>query len=239
MSKKKPNRGRKSSSADRQHDRNLKVRVKTAKGRRLSSTRWLERQLNDPFVKAAKEAGYRSRAAFKLAEIDDRFGLLKPKMRVLDLGAAPGGWSQIAAQRCRSEPGQETIIGVDVAEMEAVPGVLLAQLDFMDQDAPERIAALVGTAKLDVVMSDMAAPASGHKQTDHLRVVGLCEAAFDFARQVLRPDGSFIAKVFQGGTEGQLLRELKTQFSDVRHVKPKSSRAESPEQYVLARGFRG
>ena len=238
MSKKKARQGRKSGSADRQNDRDLKVRVKTAKGRRLSSTRWLERQLNDPFVKAAKEAGYRSRAAFKLAEIDDRFGILKPKMRVLDLGAAPGGWSQIAAQRCKSEPGQETIIGIDISEIEAIPGVVLAQLDFMDQDAPEKIGSLVGAVKLDVVMSDMAAPASGHKQTDHLRVIGLCEAAFDFARQMLLPDGTFIAKVFQGGTEGQLLRELKAQFTDVRHVKPKSSRAESPEQYVLARGFR-
>lgn len=239
MSRKKPKGGRKSSSADRQHDRNLKVRVKTAKGRRLSSTRWLERQLNDPFVIAAKEAGYRSRAAFKLAEIDDRYRILKPKMRVLDLGAAPGGWSQIAAQRCRSEPGQELVIAIDISEIEPIPGVLLTQLDFMDQDAPEKIIELMGKEKLDVVLSDMAAPASGHKQTDHLRVVGLCEAAIEFAIDVLRPGGSFLAKVFQGGTEGQLLRELKVKFSDVRHVKPKSSRAESPEQYVLARGFRG
>jgi 23S rRNA (uridine2552-2'-O)-methyltransferase len=219
-------------------DRRLKQRVRTARRRKLSSTRWLERQLNDPYVARAKAAGYRSRAAFKLAEIADAYRFLKPGDRVLDLGAAPGGWSQVAAERVDAARGAGHVVAVDLTEMDAIAGVDVLQLDFMDADAPERIrAALDGPA--DVVLSDMAPATTGHRSTDHLRIMALAEASFDFAREVLAPKGTFLTKVFQGGTEAALLAIMKRDFEKVRHVKPKASRAGSSELYVLATGFRG
>jgi 23S rRNA (uridine2552-2'-O)-methyltransferase len=218
--------------------RALKQRVKTAKKRTLSSRTWLERQLNDPYVARAKREGYRSRAAFKLLEMDERFGLLKPGQRIVDLGAAPGGWSQVAAAKVGSAKGNGRVVGIDLLPVEPMPGVEFITLDFLDEAAPERlIEALGGPA--DVVMSDMAANATGHRQTDHLRIIGLAEAAADFARAVLKPGGAFLAKVLQGGTEAALLADLKRDFATVRHVKPAASRADSAELYVLATGFRG
>ncbi len=218
--------------------RNLKQRVRTARGRTTSSTRWLQRQLNDPYVARARSEGYRSRAAFKLVEIDDAHHLLNPGARVLDLGAAPGGWSQVAASRVGTGQGGGRVVGIDLQEMEAIPGVELVQLDFMEPDAPERIRELLG-GDVDVVLSDMAPSSTGHRQTDHLRIMALAEAAIDFARQVLAPGGTFLAKVLQGGTETTLLADMKRDFTKVRHVKPKASRAGSSELYVLATGFRG
>lgn len=219
--------------------RRLGVRVRTARGRKGSSTRWLQRQLNDPYVERAKAEGYRSRAAFKLIEIDDRFSLLRPGARVVDLGAAPGGWSQVAARRVKPEKGGGQVIAIDISPMEALPGVIFEQLDFMEPDTPEQIRRLLRDGQADIVLSDMAAPATGHKKTDHLRIIGLCEAALDFAEDVLAPDGVFLAKVLQGGTERELLNRLKVEFSKVHHVKPEASRSDSAELYVLAEGFRG
>lgn len=213
----------------------LKQRVKTGRGRTLSQKRWLERQLNDPYVARAKREGYRSRAAFKLLEIDERYKLLKPGQRIVDLGAAPGGWSQVAA-KVIGERGR--IVGIDLLEIEPMPGVEFVMLDFLDPSAPERLTELLG-GPADIVMSDMAANATGHKKTDHLRIVGLAETAAEFAREILAPGGAFLAKVLQGGTEGALLTDLKRDFSTVRHVKPAASRADSSELYVLATGFRG
>jgi len=218
--------------------RPLKVRVKTARGRTTSQQKWLQRQLNDPYVARAKREGWRSRAAFKLIEMDDKARLLKRGMRVVDLGAAPGGWSQVAAQRIGLEDGHGKIVAIDLLEMDPIPGVTFAQMDFLAPDAPGRLLAMLD-GPADVVMSDMAANATGHKKTDHLRIVGLVELAADFARQVLAPGGAFIAKVLQGGTEGTLLTDLKRDFASVRHVKPAASRADSAELYVLATGFRG
>lgn len=218
--------------------RNLKQRLKTARKRTLSSQKWLERQLNDPYVARAKREGYRSRAAFKLLEIDDRYRLLKPGQRVVDLGAAPGGWSQIAASRVGSLDGKGRVVGIDLLPIEPMRGVEFIELDFLDGSAPKRLTDLLG-GPADVVMSDMAANTTGHKRTDHLRIVGLAEAAIQFAREVLAPGGAFLAKVFQGGTENQLLADLKRDFAVVRHVKPAASRADSSELYVLATGFRG
>jgi 23S rRNA (uridine2552-2'-O)-methyltransferase len=218
--------------------RALKQRVKTARKKTVSSQRWLSRQLNDPYVTRAKEAGFRSRAAFKLIELDDKFRFLKPGQRIVDLGAAPGGWSQVAVQRSGGATGRGRVVAIDLLDMEAVPGVEFVQLDFMDEAAPERLTDMLG-GPADVVMSDMAANATGHKKTDHLRIVGLAEAAVDFARAVLAPGGAFLAKVLQGGTEGTLLADLKTDFATVRHVKPAASRPDSAELYVLATGFRG
>jgi 23S rRNA (uridine2552-2'-O)-methyltransferase len=217
--------------------RELKVRVK-ANGRTASSRRWLERQLNDPYVVRARREGWRSRAAFKLIEIDDKAGFLKPGRRVVDLGAAPGGWSQVAAQRVRSEAGPGRVVAIDVLEMEPIAGVDFIQLDFLDAQAPERLKALLGGPS-DVVLSDMAANATGHRRTDHLRTMALVEAAAEFAREVLAPGGAFLAKVLQGGTEGQILARLKRDFASVKHVKPQASRADSSELYLLATGFRG
>ena len=211
------------------------VRVKTARRRKASSTRWLQRQLNDPYVADAKRKGYRSRAAFKLIEIDDRFHLLKRGARVVDLGAAPGGWSQVAAERVG---GGGQVVAVDLAEMDAVNGVTFLLLDFTEGDAPERVEAVLG-GPVDLVLSDMAAPATGHAPTDHLRIMALCEAALDFAAGVLAPGGGFVAKVLQGGTERGLLQRLKRDFATVRHVKPPASRKDSAEMYVVATGFRG
>lgn len=219
--------------------RGLRQRVKTARGRRASSVRWLERQLNDPYVRRAQAEGYRSRAAYKLLEIDDRHGLLKKGMRVVDLGAAPGSWSQIAADRVGSKPEAPSVVGIDYLEMDNLPGVTLLQKDFLDDDAPAALIEALGGRKADCVLSDMAAPTTGHKQTDHLRIIHLCEVAAEFATQVLAPGGSFLAKVFQGGTEATLLADLRRNFNKVHHIKPKASRSESAEQYVLATGFRG
>jgi 23S rRNA (uridine2552-2'-O)-methyltransferase len=218
--------------------RALKQRVKTARKRTASSQRWLERQLNDPYVALAKREGYRSRAAFKLLEIDDNHRLLKPGQRVVDLGAAPGGWAQVAAKRVGSAEGRGRVVGIDLLDIEPLPGVELIHLDFLDPAAPARLTELLG-GPADFVMSDMAANATGHRKTDHLRIVGLAEAAAEFARSVLAPGGAFLAKVLQGGTEGALLADLKRDFSTVRHVKPAASRSDSAELYVLATGFRG
>jgi 23S rRNA (uridine2552-2'-O)-methyltransferase len=228
----------KSGASGREGGRSLKTRVKTARKRSLSSTLWLERQLNDPYVAQAKRDGYRSRAAYKLIEMDEKHHLLRPGQRIVDLGAAPGGWSQIAARRVGSAEGKGAVIGIDLLEMEPVPGVEFTVMDFNDADAPERIKEMLG-GPADGVMSDMAANATGHKQTDHLKIVALAELAVEFAREVLAPGGFFVAKVLQGGTEHTLLAELKRDFTQVRHVKPAASRADSAELYVLATGFRG
>jgi len=219
--------------------RGLKVRVRSQKGRTLASKLWLERQLNDPYVARARREGLRSRAAFKLAEIDDKFHLLKPGANVVDLGAAPGGWSQIAAQRVRAgAPASGRVVAIDLLEMPPIPGVEFLHLDFLDPAAPDRLKAVLG-GPADVVLSDMAANATGHRKTDHLRIMALAEAAAAFARDVLRPGGTFLCKVLQGGTEAGLLASLKRDFSTVRHVKPAASRTDSAELYLLALGFRG
>jgi 23S rRNA (uridine2552-2'-O)-methyltransferase len=212
-----------------------KLRVRTAKGRKLSSTRWLERQLNDPYVAKAKRLGYRSRAAFKLAEIDDKFHILGPGGRVVDLGAAPGGWVQVALTRVGPAG---TVIGIDLQAMESIAGAVLLQGDFLDNDAPQRLRAALG-GEADVVLSDMAAAATGHAGTDHLRVMALAEAALAFALEVLAPGGAFVAKVLQGGSERALLETLRRRFARVAHFKPPSSRSDSAELYVVATGFRG
>jgi 23S rRNA (uridine2552-2'-O)-methyltransferase len=215
--------------------RDLRVKVKKAGKLKHSSQLWLERQLNDPYVKRAKERGFRSRAAFKLEEMDERYKFLKPGQRIVDLGAAPGGWSQVAA-RILGESGR--IVGIDLLEIEPMPGATFITLDFLDPSAPERLTELLG-GRADLVLSDMAANTTGHKKTDHLRIIGLAETAAVFAREILAPGGAYLAKVFQGGTEGDLLTELKRDFATVRHVKPQASRADSSELYVLATGFRG
>jgi 23S rRNA (uridine2552-2'-O)-methyltransferase len=217
--------------------RELKQRLKTARKRTASSQRWLERQLNDPYVARAKREGYRSRAAYKLLEMDEKHHLLKPGQRVVDLGAAPGGWAQVAARKVGSAEGKGRVVGIDLLPIETLPGAEFVALDFLAPEAPDRLVEMLG-GPADVVMSDMAANATGHKKTDHLRIVGLAEAAADFARAVLAPGGAFVAKVLQGGTEGALLADLKRDFATVRHVKPAASRADSAELYVLATGFR-
>lgn len=218
--------------------RQLKVRLKTAKQRTLSSQRWLERQLNDPYVARAKREGYRSRAAFKLIEMDDRYRVLKPGQVVVDLGAAPGGWSQVAAERVKSVEGKGQVVAIDILDMEPVAGAEILHLDFMDDAAPDRLKALLRDGGADVVLSDMAAVTTGHTRTDHLRIMALAEAAAQFAVEVLRPGGAFLCKVFQGGTERELLDTLKRSFATVKHVKPPASRQDSSELYVLATGFR-
>jgi 23S rRNA (uridine2552-2'-O)-methyltransferase len=222
----------------REGGRSLKTRVKTARKRSLSSTLWLERQLNDPYVAKARAEGFRSRAAYKLIEIDDKHRLLKPGGRIVDLGAAPGGWAQVAAERTEAREGRGRVIGIDLLDIEPIAGVEFRVKDFHDADAPDMLRAWLG-GRADGVMSDMAANATGHRKTDHLRIVGLAELAADFAGQVLAPGGFFLAKVFQGGSEGDVLARLKKDFSAVRHLKPKASRADSAEMYVLATGFRG
>jgi 23S rRNA (uridine2552-2'-O)-methyltransferase len=217
--------------------RDLKVRVKTGKGRTLASKLWLERQLNDPYVARAKREGFRSRAAYKLIEIDDKARFLKSGARVVDLGAAPGGWSQVAATRVGAQEGRGRVVAIDLLAMPPLPGVDFLHLDFLDADAPDKLKAMVG-GPVDVVLSDMAANATGHRKTDHLRIVALAETAGMFAREVLKPGGAFLAKVLQGGTEGALLADLKRDFATVKHVKPAASRSDSAELYVLATGFR-
>ena len=212
--------------------RNLKVRVKGAKS--LSSKLWLERQLNDPYVARAKREGFRGRAAFKLIEIDDKHQILKKGARVVDLGAAPGGWSQVAVKRI----GAGQVVAIDLLEMAPIAGVNFVQLDFLDPSAPDRLKHMLG-GPADVVLSDMAANATGHRKTDHLKIMALAETAADFAREVLAPGGAFLCKVLQGGTEATLLASLKRDFASVKHVKPAASRADSAELYLLATGFRG
>jgi 23S rRNA (uridine2552-2'-O)-methyltransferase len=216
----------------------LHVTVKTGGKRKLSSKLWLERQLNDPYVARAREQGLRSRAAFKLIEIDDKHRLLRKGARVVDLGAAPGGWSQVAAGRVGAGEGQGRVVAIDVLELAPVKGVEVLQRDFLDPGAPDAIRALLG-GPADVVLSDMAANATGHRKTDHLKIMALAEAAAEFAREVLAPGGAFLCKVLQGGTEATLLAALKRDFGSVRHVKPAASRTDSAELYLLATGFRG
>jgi 23S rRNA (uridine2552-2'-O)-methyltransferase len=212
-----------------------RVRVRSVKGRTASSRRWLERQLNDPYVHAAKTKGYRSRAAFKLVELDSKFHFLRKGARILDLGAAPGGWSQVAAQRV-GETGH--IVAIDILEMEPMPGVEIFHADLTDPDIPTQLKRALG-GPADVVLSDMAASTTGHRATDHLRTTALLEAALDLAEGVLKPGGTFIGKAFQGGATGDLLARIKRSFQDVKHVKPPASRAESVELYLVAQGFKG
>lgn len=222
------------------HDsRPLAVRVKTAKGRRASSTRWLQRQLNDPYVARAKREGYRSRSAYKLIEADDRYRFLAPGKRVVDLGAAPGGWAQVAAARTKSSADAPNVVAVDLLPIDPIPGVVTIETDFLAADAPDAIAAALHGERPDVVLSDMAAPTTGHRKTDALRTANLYEAAAAFAIDHLTPGGVFFAKVFRGGMESALLADLKRRFDKVAHVKPKASRPDSVELYLLAQGFRG
>ena len=211
----------------------MTTRVRTAKGRKVGSTKWLQRQLNDPYVKRAKAEGYRARAAFKLIELDDRFQLIRPNSRVLDLGAAPGGWTQVAVKR-----GAARVVGLDLLPVEPVRGAELVQGDFEDPAMPDRLRELLGGAP-DLVLSDMAPNTTGHAATDHIRIIGLAEAALDFALEILADGGGFVAKVFQGGSERDLLESLKRNFATVCHAKPPASRKESSELYVVAAGFRG
>lgn len=233
--------GGKKSAGPGPGERKLRVRVKTAKKKTVSQVRWLERQLNDPYVAAAKRDGYRSRSAYKLIEMDDKFHFLKPGGRVVDLGAAPGGWCQVSVIRTHALDGRGVkkgrVIGVDMGNMAELPGCTVMKLDFLDEGADDRIKEVLG-GEADIVLSDMAAHATGHKQTDHLKIMALCEAAIEFAVDVLSEGGAFCAKVLRGGTEGELLTLLKQHFQTVRHVKPKASRADSAEMYVLAQGFR-
>lgn len=223
--------------------RDLRVKVKSARGRKLSSTRWLERQLNDPYVKRAQAEGYRGRAAFKILELDDKFRFLVPGARVVDLGCAPGGWCQVAVKRVNAlgeRPGKPVgrVLGIDLQEVEPIAGAEIHVLDFLEDEADQKVKDWLG-GKADVVMSDMAAASSGHKQTDHLRIMALCEAAAHFAFDVLDPGGTFVAKVLAGGAEGDLQKLLKQKFAKVANVKPPASRSDSSEKFVVATGFRG
>lgn len=208
-------------------------KIKTAKGRKISSIKWIERQLNDPYVAKAKAEGYRSRAAYKIKEIDEKVHILKKGQVVVDLGAAPGGWSQVAMQR-----GCKHVVAIDLLPFDELPGVTFFQMDFMDDDAPDTLINALGGEKADVVMSDIAHNTVGHRNTDHTKIMLLVEAAYEFAIEVLKPNGAFVAKVFQGGTEGELLARMKKDFKTVKHLKPPSSRKESPETFVVAQGFR-
>ena len=217
----------------------LKVRVKTGKGKTASQKIWLERQLNDPYVHEAKKLGYRSRAAFKLIEIDDKFKFLKSGGRIVDLGAAPGGWSQVAAKRVKAEEGKGKVVAIDMHGMEPIAAVTIFKKDFYDEDAPALLIAALGGEQADCVISDMAAHATGHRQTDVINIIALAEAGYYFAKQVLKPGGMYLAKVLRGGTEGDILKLLKKDFASVKHVKPMASRDDSAELFVLALGFRG
>jgi 23S rRNA (uridine2552-2'-O)-methyltransferase len=212
-----------------------KQRLKTAKGRKVSSTRWLERQLNDPYVKRAKAEGYRSRAAYKLLELDEKYGLLKGVKAVVDLGIAPGGWSQVVRRRSP----QAAVAGIDLLPTDPIDGVEILQMDFMDEEAPGRLRQALGVEHADLVMSDMAANTVGHPQTDHLRTMALVEAGMEFATEVLRPGGAYVAKVLAGGADNNLVAALKRHFSTVKHAKPPASRKDSSEWYVIAQGFKG
>lgn len=229
----------KNSSGRGANVRNLHTKVKTARGRKLSSTLWLQRQLNDPYVQKAKAEGYASRAAYKLLEIDERYPILKPGNRVVDLGAAPGGWCQVAVNKVGSSVDDIRVVGIDYLEMDAVPGATILVQDFLDEDAPDNIIAALGGDKPDIVMSDMAAPTTGHRPTDHLRTMALVEVALDFALDVLKPGGHFLTKTFQGGTERGLLDLMKQNFRKIHHVKPPASRDGSVELYLLALDRKG
>jgi 23S rRNA (uridine2552-2'-O)-methyltransferase len=215
--------------------RKLHVKVKTAKGRKKSSTRWLQRQLNDPYVAMAKVDGYRSRAAYKLIDLNEKFEFLKPGKNVIDLGAAPGGWTQVAVEKVKGGK----VIGIDLQEVEPIAGATLIQHDFMADDAPQILADTLDGKKADIILSDMAAASCGHAATDHIRIIALCEVAFEFAKENLANDGVFAAKILRGGTEQELLNEMKKCFKTVKHFKPDSSRKDSAEMYVIAIGFRG
>jgi 23S rRNA (uridine2552-2'-O)-methyltransferase len=223
----------------RKSDRDLKVRVKTSKGRKIGSTLWLQRQLNDPYVARAKAEGLRSRAAYKLIEINEKQKLLHKGMRVVDLGAAPGGWSQVAVPIVGSTAEKPLVVGIDYLDMDPIDGVILLKKDFTDDDAPQMLIDALGGHKADLVLSDMAAPTTGHRATDHLRIMHLVEIAADFAIQILAPGGAFVAKAFQGGTEHELLAMLKQHFTTTLHAKPPASRSESAETYLVAKGFKG
>lgn len=218
--------------------RAMKTRVKKKSGLKVSSRRWLERHMNDPYVHRAKAEGYRSRAAFKLIEIDERHKILKPGARIVDLGSAPGGWSQVSATRVQSDNENPSVVAIDYLEMDPVPGATFLQKDFLDDDAPDALIKAL-SQRPDIVLSDMAAPTTGHRQTDHLRTMHLCEVAADFAVSVLRPGGHFLTKTFQGGAGAELLSMLKKNFGSVHHVKPPASRGESVELYLLAKDFKG
>ena len=219
--------------------KSLKVRVKTGKGKTASQKIWLERQLNDPYVHEAKKLGYRSRAAFKLIEIDDKFKFLKSGGRVVDLGAAPGGWSQVAAKRVKAEEGKGKVVAIDMHAMDPITAVTIFKKDFYDDDAPKLLIEALGGDKADCVLSDMAAHATGHRQTDVINIIALAEAGYYFAKEVLKPGGMYLAKVLRGGTENEILKLLKKDFESVKHVKPMASRDDSAELFVLALGFRG
>ena len=223
----------------RKSDRDLKVRVKSAKGRKVGSTLWLQRQLNDPYVARARTEGYRSRAAYKIIELDARHKLFRPGQRVVDLGAAPGGWSQVAATVTGSTDANPLVVAIDYLDMEHIPGVAFLKKDFSDDDAPAALIEMLGGHKADLVLSDMAAPTTGHRPTDHLRIMALVELAAAFAVNVLAPGGTFVAMVFQGGTEHELLAMLKRHFATTLHAKPPASRKDSAETYLVAKGFKG
>ncbi len=219
--------------------KSLKVRVKTGKGKTASQKIWLERQLNDPYVHEAKKLGYRSRAAFKLIEIDDKFKFLKSGGRVVDLGAAPGGWSQVAAKRVKAEEGKGKVVAIDMHSMDPITAVTIFKKDFYDDDAPKLLIEALGGDKADCVISDMAAHATGHRQTDVINIIALAEAGYYFAKEILKPGGMYLAKVLRGGTENEILKLLKKDFETVKHVKPMASRDDSAELFVLALGYRG
>ncbi len=219
--------------------KSLKVRVKTGKGKTASQKIWLERQLNDPYVHEAKKLGYRSRAAFKLIEIDDKFKFLKSGGRIIDLGAAPGGWSQVAAKRVKAEEGKGKVVAIDMHAMDPITAVTIFKKDFYDDDAPKLLIEALGGDKADCVLSDMAAHATGHRQTDVINIIALAEAGYYFAKEVLKPGGMYLAKVLRGGTENEILKLLKKDFESVKHVKPMASRDDSAELFVLALGYRG
>ena len=220
-------------AVEKRTTRDKAVRVKTGRGRTTSSARWLQRQLNDPFVREAQRLGYRSRAAFKIIGIDEKIRLFKPGQVIVDLGSAPGGWAQVAVERKAKK-----VVAIDLLPIEPIPGVDFVQMDFMTDDAPEHLRNLCG-GKVDLVLSDMAHNTTGHQETDHLRIMGLVEAAYLFATEVLKPGGGFVAKVFQGGTNGEFLKQMKRDFVTVKHIKPPASRKESTEQFVVAMGYRG
>jgi 23S rRNA (uridine2552-2'-O)-methyltransferase len=223
----------------RKSERDLKVRVKTGKGRKIGSTLWLQRQLNDPYVARAKAEGYRSRAAYKIIELNERYKLFHKGMRVVDLGAAPGGWSQVAAPIVGTTAANPLIVGIDFLDMDPIEGVVLLKKDFTDDDAPKMLIDALGGHKPDIVLSDMAAPTTGHRPTDHLRIMALVELAAHFAVEVLAPGGTLVTKVFQGGTEHALLAMLKQHFATTVHAKPPASRSGSAETYLVAKGFKG
>lgn len=228
-----------STSSSQTGGRQLTVRLKTARGRKTSSQRWLQRQLNDPYVSKSKELGYRSRAAFKLLEINEKIKFLSPGKRVVDLGAAPGGWTQVALELVKPQQTGCYVLGLDIQEMEPIAGATLLHLDFLQEDAEEIVIAELGGKQADVVLSDMAAFSTGHAPTDHLKIMALAETAFYFAKKVLAPGGTFLAKVLQGGTENTLLNQLKQSFKTVKHIKPPASRKDSSEMYVIALDFKG